>query len=156
MHLPRHDMKVLPQQPQTFRTSIPVRFADCDPAGIVFYPRYFEMFNSVVEDWCAQALGMSFRDMHLQHGIGLPTVHLETDFIAPSELGDVLQAELTVEKIGGASMSIVIRLLGAGNDERVRAKLVLAMMDLRARCAIALPPELRASAALFCIAEPDN
>ena len=26
-----------------------VRFAHCDPAGIVFYPRYFEMLNELVE-----------------------------------------------------------------------------------------------------------
>ena len=32
----------------TFTTQRKVRFQHCDPAGIVFYPRYFEMINSVV------------------------------------------------------------------------------------------------------------
>lgn len=133
-----------------FCVTIPVRFGDCDPAGIVFYPRYFEMFNSVVEDWCAQCLGMSFRDMHMEHGIGLPTVHIETDFVAPSQLGDLLQAQLTVDRIGGASLHIALRLLGPDGDERVRASLVLVTMHLHERRAIPLPEALRARATAFC------
>ena len=132
-----------------FCTSIPVRFGDCDPAGIVFYPRYFEMFNSIVEDWCDQGLGMSFREMHLKHGIGVPTVHIETDFIAPSELGDLLQAQLTVEKIGGASMRVAIRLFGPDGVIRVRAAVVLVTMKLRERQAIPLPDDMRKRAAAF-------
>jgi 4-hydroxybenzoyl-CoA thioesterase len=140
----------------TFRTSIPVRFADCDPAGIVFYPRYFEMINGVVEDWCSQALGTSFRDMHLRDGLGLPAVRLESDFIAPSELGEILQARLTVEKLGGASMHVSIVLLGPQGDERVRAKLVLVMMNLSKRCAVPLAKTMRERASLFVVKNLNN
>ena len=114
-----------------FATEVTVRFGDCDPAGIVFYPRYFEMFNNLVEDWCAQALGMSFREMHLARGMGLPTVHVETSFVAPSELGEVLRAELRVLKIGGASITLQVRLAGPAGGDRVRASLVLALMNLK-------------------------
>lgn len=134
---------------EVFCRQIPVRFGNCDPAGIVFYPRYFEMFNGVVEDWCAQELGISFRDMHLAQHWGLPTVHLETDFIAPSELGELLQACLQVEKTGRCSLHVAMRLLGPDGTERVRAKLVLAAMDLRERRAIPLPPHVAQQAARF-------
>jgi 4-hydroxybenzoyl-CoA thioesterase len=133
-----------------FKVEILVRFAHCDPAGIVFYPRYFEMFNSVVEDWCAQELGMSFREMHLGQTVGLPTVHIETDFVAPSELGETLEARLSVEKLGGSSMHVAIRLAGTDGSERVRAKLVLVAMNLRERRAIPIPPDMRERAAAFC------
>ena len=33
-----------------FETTVLVRFGDIDGAGIVFYPRFFEMLNSAVED----------------------------------------------------------------------------------------------------------
>jgi 4-hydroxybenzoyl-CoA thioesterase len=132
-----------------FSTEYKVRFADCDLAGIVFYPRYIEMFNAVVEDWYADGLGLPFRELHKEHGLGIPTVHLETDFRVPSEVGDLLRAELAVEKIGGASFTIAIRLLGAGNEERVRARLVLATMDLKTRRAIQIPAALRARIASF-------
>jgi 4-hydroxybenzoyl-CoA thioesterase len=141
----------MPTQAKSFTVDIPVRFGDCDPAGIVFYPRYFEMFNSVVEDWCAQELGLSFRDMHLQYGMGLPTVHIETDFTAPSELGDVLRVQLTVEKIGGASILVAIRMFGPQGAERVKAKLVLVAMNLRERRAMPIPQAMREQVAAFCV-----
>lgn len=132
-----------------FTTEVTVRFGDCDPAGIVFYPRYFEMFNNLVEDWCAQGLGISFRELHLQRGLGLPTVHVETSFVAPSELGDLLRAQLRVQKIGGASVTLRVRLVGPAGEDRVRATLVLALMDLKERRAVPIPETLRACIAAF-------
>ena len=132
-----------------YATEVTVRFGDCDPAGIVFYPRYFEMFNNLVEDWCAHGLGTSFRELHLDRGLGLPTVHVDAAFIAPSELGDVLRAELHVQKIGGASLTLAIRLSGPNGEDRVRASLVLVMMNLKTRRAVQIPEALRQSMAAF-------
>jgi len=134
---------------QVFATEVTVRFGDCDPAGIVFYPRYFEMFNNLVEDWCAQALGMGFRELHLERGLGLPTVHVETSFVAPSELGDVLRAELRVQKIGGASITLQVKLAGPAGEDRVRASLVLVLMNLKERRAVPLRDPLRERIAAF-------
>jgi len=67
-------------QNSTFRKQILVRFGDCDAAGIVFYPRYFDMFNSLVEDWCREELNFPFSEIVMHRGLGLPTVHLEVDF----------------------------------------------------------------------------
>lgn len=126
-----------------FSTPISIRFAHCDPAGIVFYPRYFELINGVVEDWCAQGLGMSFHEMHMVQGIGLPTVHIETDFVKTSVLGDELIAELRVTKLGRASATVEILMLGQEQDLRLKAQLVLVMAQVRERKAIALPAQLR-------------
>jgi 4-hydroxybenzoyl-CoA thioesterase len=138
-----------------FARQVQVRFGDCDPAGIVFYPRYFEMFNNLVEDWCADGLGTSFRELHGVRGLGLPTVNIQTDFVAPSKLGDVLRAELSVLKLGGASFTLAIRLLGADGAERVRATLVLVLMDLKTARALRLPDAMRARIAQFCCAQQD-
>lgn len=136
-----------------FKTSILVRFGDCDPAGIVFYPRYFEMINNLVEDWCAQGLGHSFRSLHMEQGLGLPTVHIETDFVAASELGETLLAELQVQKIGAASITLGIRLLGPDGADRVRCTLVLVALDLQKRSAVSLPEALRNRIARFCVTQ---
>jgi 4-hydroxybenzoyl-CoA thioesterase len=143
-------MRVLAAPASPFAAEILVRFAHCDTAGIVFYPRYFEMFNGVVEDWCADGLGVTFRELHLEQGLGLPTVHIETDFAAPSQLGDLLRAELTVQKLGGASITVSIRLLGPQGEERVTSELVLVMMDLKRRRAVPIPEKLRERIAAFC------
>jgi len=126
-----------------FIVPIQIRFAHCDPAGIVFYPRYFEFFNVVVEDWCEHGLGSSFREMHLHLGYGLPTVHVECSFLKPSELGETLQAQLSVNKIGTSSLHIEINLFGADNVQRVVTRMVVVLMDMKTRKAIPLPDQLR-------------
>ena len=132
-----------------FSRSVQVRFGDCDPAGIVFYPRYFEMFNNLVEDWCAEGLGTSFRELHGVRGLGLPLASVTTDFVATSKLGEVLRAELSVTKIGGSSITVAIRLRGDDGGERVRATLVLVLMDLKSARATRIPEPMRARIAQF-------
>jgi len=126
-----------------FILPIQIRFGDCDPAGIVFYPRYFEFFNTVIEDWCEHGLGSSFREMHLHLGYGLPTVHVECSFLKPSELGEILQAQLSVNRLGTTSLHVEINLFGADAVQRVGAKMVLVLMDMKTRKGIPLPDQLR-------------
>ncbi|WP_374000490.1 acyl-CoA thioesterase [Massilia sp. CFBP 13647] len=132
-----------------FARTVQVRFGDCDPAGIVFYPRYFEMFNNLVEDWCAQGLGLSFHELIQVRGLGLPTVSLTTDFIAPSRLGEELRAELSVRDVGGAKIMLAIRLSGPDGSERVGAILVLVLTDLQAGRAKRIPDAMRVSIERF-------
>ena len=99
---------------QVFATERKVRFADCDAAGIVFYPRYFEMLNGVVEDWFAGPLGVSFRELHLERHVSVPTAAVEARFIAPSRLEDDLTFALTVTRLGGASCALRHRISARG------------------------------------------
>ena len=134
--------------PPVYRSRILVRFADCDPAGIVFYPRYMEMFNALVEDWCREELQLSFPDL-IARGWGLPVVHLNVDFSAPSLLGDTLSAALSVRSIGSSSIHLDIHLHGLDGSGRVRGKVVLVMTDLRTHRAQTIPDELRARISKF-------
>lgn len=139
-----------PAPARPFSMNVTVRFGDCDPAGIVFYPRYFEMFNNLVEEWCAGGLGLSFRELVMERALGLPTVSVQADFVATSTLGDILTAQLGVQKLGNSSVTLAIRLLGPGGDERVRATLVVVLMDLKKACATRIPDAMRERIALFC------
>ncbi len=136
-----------------YRTEIRVRFGDCDPAGIVFYPRYLEIFNDLVEDWCRDELQFSFPDLITQRGWGLPTVHLEVDFLAPSRFGDVLSATLGVVKVGKSSVNIALHLCSPDGGERVRGKVVLVLIDRKPHKAIPIPDDLRARMLAFRAAE---
>ncbi|HZD93683.1 MAG TPA: thioesterase family protein [Candidatus Sulfotelmatobacter sp.] len=135
----------------SFKTEVLVRFADCDPAGIVFYPRFLEMFNNLVEDWCSAGLNFSFNDIVIKHGWGLPTVHLEADFIAPSRLGEVLTAKLFVRSIGTSSVKADIVLCGPDGSDRVRGKVVLVLMDRQSNRALAFPDALRRQISTFVV-----
>jgi 4-hydroxybenzoyl-CoA thioesterase len=145
------------QKPRSYQTQVRVRFADCDPAGIVFYPRYFEMFNGVVEDWFRSELHASFTEIVSKRGWGLPTVHLEVDFVAPSRFDETLLATLTVNSLGTSSVGLDIVLRGpdrrsdrsSDKEDRVRGKVVLVLIDRAAHRAIPWPEELRARILAF-------
>ena len=81
-----------------------VMFKDCDPARIVFYPRYFEMLNDTVECFFDEVLHHPFSALH--HGHALPTVRIETIFSAPSCLGDWLDFSLTCARLGRSSLDL--------------------------------------------------
>jgi len=127
-----------------FRSEILVRFADCDPAGMVFYPRYFEMFNGLVEDWCREGLHFSFPELHSKHGWGLPTVHIEAEFPAPSFLGEILTATICVREVGASSIRLRIVLRGQDGVDRVRGQVVLVLIDLAKKRPLPIPDEMRA------------
>ena len=105
---------------QVFTVRRKVRFADCDAAGIVFFPRYFEMLNGVVEDWFAGPLTLSFRELHLERGASVPTASVEARFVAPSRLEDQLDFALTVTRLGGASCTLRHR-ISSGDQLRFEA-----------------------------------
>jgi 4-hydroxybenzoyl-CoA thioesterase len=54
-----------------------VRFSHCDPAGIVFYPRFFEIVHDAKEDWFREAVGLPFRELIGERREGFPIVRLE-------------------------------------------------------------------------------
>jgi 4-hydroxybenzoyl-CoA thioesterase len=80
-----------------------IMFKHCDPAGIVFYPRYFEMINDCVETFFAD-IGFAFEDIH--NTGRLPTVQIETTFKSPSLHGDPMVIDLHVTKIGRSSIGL--------------------------------------------------
>ena len=43
-----------------FTRTVPIRFSHCDPAGIVYFPHYFDMFNGLIEDWYTEQLGVNY------------------------------------------------------------------------------------------------
>jgi 4-hydroxybenzoyl-CoA thioesterase len=133
---------------RAFHSKILVRFAHCDPAGIVFYPRYMEMFNSLVEDWCRQGLEFPLPDL-IASGWGIPAVHLNGDFVSPSMLGETLSASLSVRRLGESSVHLDILFRGPDGADRVRGKLVIVMTDLRTARARTIPDERRARISMF-------
>jgi 4-hydroxybenzoyl-CoA thioesterase len=108
----------------SFSRAFTVNFGQCDPAGIVFYPRYFEMLNATVEAFFAEALQYSFVRIHCDERCGVPTVHLEVDFRAPSRLGDAIVYRLRVTRVGRTSATLETR-VGCGEELRLTARQVI-------------------------------
>lgn len=107
-----------------------VLFKHCDPAGIVFYPRYFEMINDCVEAFFDAALNMPFETLH--QNAGVPTAQISTVFTAPSRHGDHLSIDLVVTKIGRTSLSLSL-LATCEGQSRFHALSTLVYIDVNGR-----------------------
>jgi 4-hydroxybenzoyl-CoA thioesterase len=131
-----------------FTRSVPIRFSHCDPAGIVYFPHYFDMFNGLVEDWYDEEIGMNYAEIILEGRHAFPIVHIECDFKIPSRMGEHLNLTLLVERTGKSSLSFVIvgHLDGV---ERWRARIITAMISLDTRKPTALPETLRAKSIAY-------
>jgi 4-hydroxybenzoyl-CoA thioesterase len=114
----------------------------------VFYPRYFEMINQVVEDWFAGPLGQDFRSLHEELNTGVPTVSIECKFTRPSRLGDRLTFRLGVERLGGSSFTLDI-VADHDGEQRVKARLVLVCVDLETIGVRPIPDRIRARMSAF-------
>ena len=119
-----------------------IRFSHCDPGGIVYFPRYFDLMNALVEDWFYQRLGLDYAGRLMSDGQGLPTVHAECHFVRPSLMGETLTWALTVEKVGSSSLTVKITASRDGED-RLRATLVLVSTSLESHRPIPMPDDLR-------------
>ena len=124
-----------------FTLRLPIRFTHTDPAGIVFFPRFFEMIQASVEDWFTHGLGVTFSKF-VEDGFGTPTAHTECDFLKPCFLGDFLEISVALERIGRTSIhvSFVGRVEG---EVRLRARSVLVLFSLKQRQAVSIEGDLR-------------
>ena len=127
--------------PAAFRTPRKVRFSDCDPAGIVYTPRFVDMLNGVIEDFFPDALGIDYHGL-IADGLGLGYASLHCDFFRPAHMGNRLIMTPLVDRIGGTSADFVVH-GHDGDDEILRGRLV--MVTTRLGRPIPLPPPIRAA-----------
>jgi 4-hydroxybenzoyl-CoA thioesterase len=125
-----------------FRCAQRVLFRHCDPAGIVFYPRYFEMLNDCIEAWFAARLGWDWSDLHGPQGMAVPTVAVEVLFLAPSRHGDDLTFTLVVTKAGRTSVGLSI-VAACGDEVRLRATQTLVCIAKDTGRPVAWPAGIR-------------
>ena len=82
----------------------PVRFAEVDAAGLVFFPRYHEYCHDALEAFFGELPG-GYAALFRERDLGVPTVHLETDFKSPLRYGDVARFEMAIERVGRTSLT---------------------------------------------------
>jgi 4-hydroxybenzoyl-CoA thioesterase len=88
------------------RKQIHVEWGDCDPAGVIYFPRYFEYFDA-----CTNALfesaGLPKPELLRTYGImGIPLVEAHARYIAPSSFGDTVLVETCITEWKNSSFSV--------------------------------------------------
>ena len=127
---------------EVFEVEDTIRFAQCDPAGIVFFPQYLVMLNGHLEDWFTEGLGVSYAELLGPRRVGTPTVRLECDFKAISRPGDEVVIGLQVQHLGRTSFTIDFD-IRAGDELRMSARKVLVFTSLDSHRPIPAPDDVR-------------
>lgn len=95
----------------TNRRDVQIQWGDCDPADIVYYPRYFAMFDDSTSA-LFEAAGCSKRDLVRIYGlVGIPMVDTRAKFYIPSTYGDRITIESRVEKVNRSSFEVTHKVL---------------------------------------------
>lgn len=137
---------------------VAIGWGHCDPAGIVYFPRFFELFHQAMESWFGERLGLPYDQVITTRKIGFPSVHTEADFKKPTRFGETVAIELRLAAVGRSSLTLTYRVLGPGGaaDLRATGGTVVALMDLDPaspgfRGKLPIPDDLRARFEAFGI-----
>jgi 4-hydroxybenzoyl-CoA thioesterase len=132
----------------SFDMPMPIRFAHCDPAGIVYFPQYLVMTNMLVEAWFNERLHIDYAQMIQARHVGLPIVKLECEFSKPSRMGETITLSLNVTRIGRRSLGLAIAAHGA-DGERFQSGQVLVFVSQESGQSIDIPTDIHAALARF-------
>lgn len=125
-----------------FTVTEKIRFGHSDPAGIVYYPEFFRMFNDLFEDWMEQVVGVDFPSQFLELDRMFPLVHVETDFRNPRSMGQSLVLAFVLTGLGRSSIRYTI--VGFdGELEILRGGFVTCLASKTAKRSIPLPDDMR-------------
>ena len=125
----------------SFTFSTPVRFADVDHAGIVYYPRFFHYFHVAFEElWRARIGPKAYSDIIDNQRIGFPAVRAECDFKAPLRFGDTAEIEVSIPRLGAKSITFRYRIFRSGDRALcAEGQVITAVVDLAKFVAVAIP-----------------
>ncbi|HWS88072.1 MAG TPA: thioesterase family protein [Pyrinomonadaceae bacterium] len=127
-----------------FSTRITVRFGDCDPAGLVYYPALFHYCHAAMEEFFAARCGVPYPRLMSERRLGFPTVNVRAEFFAPFVYGDEALVEVWASGVGRTSVKFEYRLRRASDQALcASATHVQVAMDLDSRRPVPLPEDLR-------------
>jgi YbgC/YbaW family acyl-CoA thioester hydrolase len=111
-------------QSKMFRFAVQLRWGECDPAGIIFYPTYFQWFDAASWNMFAE-VGYHAKRMRGEN-LAMPLVAAGCEFKHPAEQEDRCEVRSRIARWGGKSFVVaheVVRvdgtLLATGSETRV-------------------------------------
>jgi 4-hydroxybenzoyl-CoA thioesterase len=124
-----------------FVYATPVRFADVDHAGIVYYPRFFHYFHVAFEELFRARIGpRAYVDLLDKDRVGFPAVRAEAEYQAPLRFGDTAEIAVSVERLGRSSITFAYQVTRQEDGQAcATGKVVCAVVDLARFVSIPVP-----------------
>jgi 4-hydroxybenzoyl-CoA thioesterase len=99
----------------TNRRQLTIEWGQCDPAGIVFNPRFFEFFDQSTWLLFEAALGVKPDKLASTYGIlGIPLVDARANFLKPAKFGDMIEIASRVSEFRRSSFDVEHRIMVGG------------------------------------------
>jgi acyl-CoA thioester hydrolase len=104
---------------RAFSHRIRVRYAECDPQGVVFNANYYAYFDLLITELWREAVG-GYNTM-LDAGADLSVVESRARFIAPARFDDEIDLTATIARLGNTAMSTHVEITRASDQAQLVA-----------------------------------
>jgi YbgC/YbaW family acyl-CoA thioester hydrolase len=132
----------------SFNARIKVRFGDCDPAGLVYYPVIFHYCHVAMEEFFAERCGIDYHKLMADEGIGFPTVNVQAEFFLPLVYGNEAEVEVSVSRLGRSSVTFEYNIRRTSDNALcARSTQVHVAMSLATRSSVEIPAKYRTALA---------
>lgn len=132
-----------------FSFPLRVRFGECDPQGIVFNANYLGYFDHAFTELWREAFG-SYASM-VERGVDMVLAEVNLTFTGSGRFDDLVEIELTIERLGTTSMHSRLELLREG-ESLVQARMRHVLVDARSWSKTEFPAWLREGLAPYVAA----
>lgn len=122
--------------------TVTIHFGQCDPAGIVYTPNFFDIFNTVIEDWFSEHLGIDYHGIIRDRRIGMGYAQAGSNFFIPVKMSEKLDIFVIVKRLGNASYTLNLHAMKAGK-EAVRGEFVAVTTSLETHRPVPIPDDLK-------------
>jgi acyl-CoA thioester hydrolase len=129
-----------PARPEPFAHGLRVRYAECDPQGVVFNAHYLAYFDASITELWRAAFG-GYRVM-MDRGVDLVVAEAQLRFRAPARFDDELTLEISVTRMGNTAITSAHR-IGRGAEVVVEGTLRHVVVDLATLTKMPIPDWIR-------------
>ena len=127
---------------QPFTYLFRVRYAECDPQGVVFNGRYVEYADVAFTEFVRSALG-GYQEL-IDQGIDFQVVNLNVAWKSSAKADEVLTATVEVENIGTTSVTFTMQLSALESKRPIATiQIVYVMVDSQNYQKAPIPEGLR-------------
>ena len=125
-------------QSRSFVRTRPIRYSDCDTAGIVFFPRYFLMVSDHIECWFDEYLDLSYRHLNEDHKVSVCTLEIKAEFLSAAQYGEKIKLALLPKCV--ESDQILLTVQGSASAMiKFKAEVLLRFTDFETDSPIEIP-----------------
>jgi 1,4-dihydroxy-2-naphthoyl-CoA hydrolase len=118
-----------------------INFYDCDPAGILFFGRIFEICHAAYEDLIGSFNLKS--DYWSNKNFAVPIMHTEAEYLLPLKAGDNVTVEVAVCKLKNSSFELRYTCRNEKNKVTNEVRTVHIFIDKKEWKKIPIDPEVK-------------